>query len=250
MSAAEATARAASPSAGEARLSARGASLAWPLALGGLFVAALMLRLIGLRTGLPYVYNADENSHFVPHAVGMFGHGYNPNYFVNPPAYTYVVHFLLALRYGADPATVGAAYAADPTGAFALARAASAVLGALAVPLTAIAAARLFDERRVGLVAGALVAVAFLPVHYSHFALNDAPTLAPVALCLVGVAGIYRRGRTRDYALAGIALGLAIATKYTGGIVVTAVVAAAFAAPTRNLKGLLVAALLAGVAFL
>src|SRR3954452_15469587 len=118
--------------------------LAWPLTLGGLFAFALLLRLIGLRTGLPYVYNADENSHFVPHAVGMFGHGYNPNYFVNPPAYTYVVHLVFALRYGTDPAAVGGAYAADPTGAFTIARAASAVLGSLAVPLTAVAGARLF----------------------------------------------------------------------------------------------------------
>src|SRR4051795_2826646 len=92
------------------------ARLAWPLALAGLFVAALILRLIGLRTGLPYVYNADENSHFVPRAVGMFGHGLNPHYFVNPPAFTYVVHLLYVLRYGPDPASVGAAYAADPTG--------------------------------------------------------------------------------------------------------------------------------------
>src|SRR4051794_26889566 len=243
MSAAEATAHAASPAAGEAGLRARGASLAWPLALGGLFLAALMLRLIGLRTGLPYVYNADENSHFVPHAVGMFGHGYNPNYFVNPPAYTYVLHFLFALRYGTDPAAVGGAYAADPTGAFTIARAASAVLGALAVPLTAVAGARLFADRRIGLIAGALLAVAFLPVHYSHFALNDAPTLAPLAVCLVGVAGIYRFGRTRDYVLAGVALGVAISTKYTAGILLVAIVAAAFASPVAQarIKGLIVA---------
>src|SRR3954452_17512155 len=101
---------------------AAAASPAWPAALLGLFAAALVLRLIGLRTGLPYVYNADENSHFVPRAVGMFGHGLNPHYFVNPPAYTYVVHGLYALRYGLDPAGVGAAYAADPTGPFMIAR--------------------------------------------------------------------------------------------------------------------------------
>src|SRR4051794_3549683 len=221
--------RAASPSSGEARLRDRGSRLAWPLAVGALTAAALALRLIGLRTGLPYVYNADENSHFVPHAVGMFGHGFNPNYFINPPAYTYVVHFLFALRYGADPASVGAAYAAAPTGAFTLARAAAAVLGALAVPLTAIAGARLFDDRRVGFVAGALLAVAFLPVHYSHFALNDAPTLAPLALALVGVAGIYRTGRTREDVLAGVALRVAIATKYTARVVLVTGIAAAFA---------------------
>src|SRR4051812_49194812 len=144
--------------------------LGWPLALLGLFAGALVLRLIGLRTGLPYVYNADENSHFVPRAVGMFGHGFNSDYFVNPPAFTYVLHGLFALRWGTDPAAVGGAFAEDPTGAFTIAGAAAAVLGALAVPLTAVAGARLFDDRRVGALAGALLAVAFLPVHYGHFA--------------------------------------------------------------------------------
>jgi hypothetical protein len=223
-------------------------SLAWPVALAVLTLGALALRLVGLKTGLPYVYNADENNHFVPRAIGMFGHSLNPDYFVNPPAYTYLVHLLYVLRWGTDPATVGAAFAANPATAFTIARAASAVLGALAVTFTAIAGARLFADRRVGILAGAVLAVAFLAVHYSHFALNDAPTLAPVTLCLVGVAGIYRRGRTRDFALAGIALGLAIATKYTGGILVVAVVVAA--ALTGRWRGLVLAGALTIAAFL
>ena len=99
-----------------------------------------MLRIVGFKTGLPYVYNADENSHFVPRAIGMFGHSPNPDYFINPPAFTYVVYALFTVRWGTDPATIGGAFAADPTTAFALARAASAFLGALAVSLTAIAA--------------------------------------------------------------------------------------------------------------
>ena len=90
------------------------------------------------------------------------------------------------------------------------------------------AGARLFD-RRVGLVAAALLAVAFLPVHYGHFALNDVPTLAPVCLALVGVAGVFTRGRLGDYALAGAGLGLACATKYTGGIVLLPLLAAVLA---------------------
>ncbi len=215
---------------------ARGARWLWPTALVGLFVAAFVLRLVGLKTGRPYVYNADENSHFVPRAIGMFGHSLNPDYFINPPAFTYAIHAVFAVRWGTDPASVGGAFAADPTAAFALARGASAFLGALAVPLTAIAGARLFEDRRVGVVAGALLAVAFLPVHYSHFALNDAPTLAPLALCLIGVAGIYRTGRTREYVLAGVALGVAIATKYTAGIVLVAVIAAAFASPVAHAR--------------
>ncbi|HEY6886372.1 MAG TPA: glycosyltransferase family 39 protein, partial [Solirubrobacter sp.] len=109
-------------------------------------------------------------------------------------------------------------------------------LGALAVSLTAIAGARLFDDRRVGVLAGALLAVAFLPTHYSHFALNDAPTLAPLAAALIGVAGIYRTGRTREYVLAGLGLGVAIATKYTAGIVLVTVIAAAFASPVAHAR--------------
>jgi hypothetical protein len=209
----------------------RGSRLVWPAAICALGLFALLVRLVGIKTGLPYVYNADENSHFVPRAVGMFGHSLNPDYFVNPPAYTYLVHALYAIRWGSDPATVGGAYAADPTSAFVIARAASATLGALAVVFTAIAGARLFEDRRTGFVAGAILSVAFLAVFYSHFALNDAPTLAPLSLSLVGIAGIYRTGRTREYLLAGIPLGIAIATKYTAGILVVAIVAAAFASP-------------------
>ncbi len=208
----------------------------WAALVVGLFAAAFLLRIVGFKTGLPYVYNADENSHFVPRAIGMFGHSLNPDYFINPPAFTYVVHALFTVRWGTDPATVGGAFAADPTTAFALARAASAFLGALAVALTAIAGARLFDDRRIGLLAGALLAVAFLPTHYSHFALNDAPTLAPLAAALIGIAGIYRTGRTREYVLAGLGLGVAIATKYTAGIVLVTLIAAAFASPVAHAR--------------
>ena len=56
----------------------------------------------------------------------MFGHSLNPDYFVNPPAYTYVVHFLYALRWGTDPASIGNAFATDPGTAFVIARVPSA----------------------------------------------------------------------------------------------------------------------------
>lgn len=249
MSAAEAITRVQEPGPPPARRRSR---LLWPGLVAALFAAAFVLRLIGLKTGLPYVYNADENSHFVPRAIGMFGHSLNPDYFINPPAFTYVVHAIFAVRWGTDPAVIGGAFAADPTTAFALARGASAFLGALAVALTAIAGARLFDDRRVGLLAGALLAVAFLPAHYSHFALNDAPTLAPLAAALIGVAGIYRTGRTREYVLAGLALGVAIATKYTAGIVLVTVIAAAFASPVAHarLRNLALAGVLMCAGFL
>ena len=69
-----------------------------------------------------------------------------------------------------------------------------ALIGTAVVGFVYWAAARCY-EPRVGLVAAAIMASAFLPVFYSHFALNDVVTLAPVALALVAVLGIWERGR-------------------------------------------------------
>jgi hypothetical protein len=219
----------------------------WPLAVAAVIVAAVVLRLWGVRHGLPYVFNADENAHFVPRAIGMFGHSLNPEYFINPPAFTYLLHVAFWARWGGRDA-VGDAFAADPTAAFTIARALAGLLGAAAAGLLIWAGARLFDKRA-GLIAGALLAVAFLPVHYGHFALNDVPALAPLCLSLVGIAGIYRYGRLRDYALAGAALGVACATKYTAGIVLLCLLAAAAVTPGRRITGLALAGALAVAGF-
>src|SRR4051794_33535413 len=72
----------------------------WPLAVAALLLGALVLRLWGIKQGLPYAYNSDENAHFVPKAIGLFGHSWNPGYFVNPPGYTYLLHLVFAVWYG------------------------------------------------------------------------------------------------------------------------------------------------------
>jgi hypothetical protein len=220
----------------------------WRLGLAAVLAVALALRLWGIHHGLPYAYNADENSHFLPHAIGMFGHGLDPGYYVNPPAYTYLLHIVLALRFGGRLA-VGDAFATDPGALWTMARAASAVLGTIAVGLLYLAGRRLAG-RPAGLLAAGLLAVGFLPVFYSHQALNDVPTLAPLCLALWGAAGVLRTGRGRDYVIAGIGLGLAAATKYTGGIVLLALLAAAVPHGRAAVRGLLIAGICALVAFL
>ncbi|HEV7808017.1 MAG TPA: glycosyltransferase family 39 protein, partial [Solirubrobacteraceae bacterium] len=225
----------------------------WGLAVGVLLAFAFGLRVWGVDHGLPYAYNADENAHFLPRAIGMFGHQLDPGYYVNPPAYTYLAHLLLGAWYGGREG-VSNAFAADPTQIWVLSRVLAAVLGTLAIWLTYLAGARLVD-RRVGLLAAGIFAVAFLPVFYSKLALNDVPTLAGLCLALWGIAGILRFGRARDYVFAGIGLGLACATKYTGGIVLLALlgaVGAQFAAGGGKafaLRGLAIAAVASLAAF-
>jgi hypothetical protein len=185
----------------------------------------LGLRLWGVRQGLPYSYNVDEATHFVPRAIAFFSHDYNPQYFLNPPGYSYLLHLVFELWFGSGDA-VARAFATDPTGVFIVARVVAAVLGTIAVWLTYLAGERLFG-RTVALLGAAIFAFAFLPNFYSHLALNDVPTLAPVALSLYGVAGVLRRGWRRDYVIAGVAIGLAAGTKYTGGVTLISLLAAA-----------------------
>jgi 4-amino-4-deoxy-L-arabinose transferase-like glycosyltransferase len=263
---------------GARRSRIRGLPLAH-LALGGVLIASLGLRLWGIKQGLPYSYNSDEATHFVPQAVGFLGGDFNPHYFLNPPAYTYLLYLVLAAWFGGGHA-LHQAFVGDPTSVYVVARVVAALLSTASVWLTYLAGARLFG-RWAAVLAAAVLGLAFLPVFYSHLALNDAPVLAPVALALWGVARI-ASGRAgpgapgaifvperrhadaesqkspsgaRDYALAGLGVGLAAATKYTGGIVVVCLLGAFAvdagrgdrAGPARRLViGLVVAA----VAFL
>jgi Dolichyl-phosphate-mannose-protein mannosyltransferase len=200
-----------------------------PLAI--VLIVAFALRLWGIKQGLPYVYNVDEYGHFVPEAVAMFHHGLNPHYFINPPALTYLLHVIFAIwlgvRSGSHP-PITREFALHPDHLFLVARITVALLGTLSVWLLYLLGARLFN-RTVGLLASALMAVAFLPVFYAHLALNDVPTLAPLTLSLLGTAGILRRGRMFDYLLAGLGVGLAGATKYTAGVMILPLLAAAVA---------------------
>lgn len=198
---------------------------AWP-GLALVLAGGLALRLWGLGQGLPYAFNSDEADHFVPRAIKMFAEGsLNPHYFSNPPAFTYLLHFLFAVWFGGG-AGARRTFALHPAEVYTLARVAAALLGTVALWLLYCTGARLFG-RAVALLAAAIEAVAFLPVFYAHLALNDVPTLAPLTLSLLGTAGILCKGRARDYLLAGIGLGLACASKYTAGIVALPLLSAA-----------------------
>jgi 4-amino-4-deoxy-L-arabinose transferase-like glycosyltransferase len=238
------------------RAPARGRRLAWA-GLALVLAGGLALRLWGVKQGLPFAFNTDEGTHFVTHAVQMFQHGtLNPHYFANPPGFTYLLHYAYLLWFGGSGGVVHA-FALHPQELYTLGRVLAALLGTAALWLLYATGARLFD-RGVGLLAAAIEAVAFLPVFYSHLALNDVPTLAPLTLSLLGTAGVLRTGRAREHVIAGIGLGLAAGSKYTAGVVILPLVAAiavrflegAPGAGRRALIGIAIAGCSALVAFL
>ena len=79
-------------------------------ALALLLIVTFLLRLWGIKQGLPYSYNSDEATHFVPRAIAFFSHDYNPQYFLNPPAYSYLLHFVFELWFGGPDAVRRASY--------------------------------------------------------------------------------------------------------------------------------------------
>jgi 4-amino-4-deoxy-L-arabinose transferase-like glycosyltransferase len=200
-------------------------------ALGWILLGGLVLRLWSIKHGLPYVYNVDEEQHFVPHAVNMVGGSLNPHYFENPPALTYLLAAVFKLRFHAGfpfgSSGIERSFLRDPTAVFTSARVVVALLGTLGVGLIYWAGARFYD-RRVGLVAAVLMACAFLPVFYSKQALNDAVTLVPLTVALVMCLAVYERARWWEWAIAGAAIGVAVDVKYTAGAMVVVLAIAAF----------------------
>ena len=100
------------------------------------------------------------------------------------------------------------------------------------------------------------MAVAFLPVFYSKHALNDVVAMAPVTVALVACLLVYEQGRWGHWVLAGAAIGVAIATKYTAGaMLITLGVAAVLRVLAdrgelrRALLGLVAAGAACGIAF-
>ena len=126
------------------------------------------------------------------------------------------------------------------------------VLGVASVWILYFVGKTLFD-RRIALLAAAIAAVAFLPVHWSHYATNDVALLVPATLSLLGTARVLRSGGLGWYSLAGAGLGLSVATKYTAGIVLLPLVAAFIVDLRRDrsraLKGVGLAAIISLAAF-
>jgi len=196
---------------------------------------AVVMRLDGLRFGLPALLDADEPIFVLTSLRLLRDHTLNPGWFGHPgtttiyalaviETMTYMAWHLVG-RFGATHDFAHAMYT-DPSIVILPDRIFILVCGLLTILLTVRIAQRLFGAR-VGLVAALLLAVDPLHIRYSQIIRTDMHATVFVLLEILAAITIVQKGRTRDYLLAALWLGFACATKWPAAAVVAAVVGAA-----------------------
>jgi hypothetical protein len=237
----------------------------------GLLVAlivagGLALRLAGIGRGLPYIHEWDEWFVVPPVIKMLLFHTMNPGIFIYGSVYYYLLmpvlyaHTLFLQAHGiiksledvvlAHPLIPGYGWYIDPPSFYMWARGFTALFGAATIYLTYRLGSATFG-RTVGLLGAALLAAAPGAVYYGDTVRVDVPeAFLTTAALLVGLA-VWRRGRPREYAAAGLLMGLAVSTKQTALWLVIPLVLA-HAHNTRRTKfvdaslGLMAAGVVAG----
>lgn len=189
------------------------------LALAGLFLLALVLRVWGLHFGFPYIYHFDEPS-YLHMAYRFTFENFHPMYgSLFGPMQMLVIAEHQVLEWlrpalAALPLTdrMAATLASPITSYNLLARWTSAILGALTVLPVYRIGERLWG-RRAGLLAAAMLAVVFLHVRSSHYGVPDATAAFFSAMAAWYALRLAPGRRWRDHLLAGVFGGLALSAK-------------------------------------
>ncbi len=197
-------------------------------ALGGLLTGALLVRILGIHYGLPWILVGDEPA-FLGGALKMIElktlipalhpEAFRPFYY--PPFMAYVFLILLVPLLGVQYLVSGAAnlgafrdlIAMDPTLPWLAGRMVVAILGTLTVYYTYRIGAELFS-RGAGIYAALLLATSFLHVLLSHFARNWVPGLFFVILAFFAAAKILHERASRWYWVGAGAAGLGFGVSY------------------------------------
>jgi hypothetical protein len=189
-----------------------------------LIILAFVARTGGINFGLPYILNVDE-AQFARVSMGYFTKGLNPHFFHVPTLYTYMVSGLWGVYFVSgkisgklpDVGALAARLNQDPTIFYLIGRMLTVFLSVATVLLVYLIGRKMYNFRMGFLAALFLI---FSPEHnkISHYMEPDSPMIFFLCLSFLFIWFIYTRGEKKFYLLAGVAAGLATATKYGGQI--------------------------------
>lgn len=188
------------------------------------FIAGAMLRLYGVNWGLPAELHIDE-THFVPKAL-KFGTGdLTPHFFLYPSLYMYMLfvaysaYFILGMITGIFHNTSDFAmqYFIDPSPFYIIGRSMAATLNVMTAVLVFKIGKKIFQPAS-GFAAAVLFLLSPLCVQHSHFITGDVPLTFFMTLSLYFGLKMMEDGKRKYYILAGLSMGFAGASKYTGAL--------------------------------
>lgn len=208
----------------------------------GLLALAFVLRVYGANFGLPNLYYWDEPT-VVQRAI-RFGSGdLNPHFFYYPALYMYVLFAVSGFYFVFGKLTghfggvqdFAAEFFIDPSGVYLWARVATALVGTLAVYMTYRVGRRYFGQLP-GFLGALFLAVSVLHTGHSHIAITDVPQSFFIIAAYLPLFWIKDRAYWRDYLLAGLLIGLGMATKYLPILLVPSVLVAHYLSSTPGLS--------------
>ena len=196
------------------------------LLLGGILLAALLIRIPGIRYGLPFLYVPDEIG--VVQSAGLIASGdFRAEVFNYPLLFhaflipAHGVYFLYSYLSGIvdSPAAFQEFYFSHPTWFYLTARLISLAFGLLTIWALYLLGRTVYD-RRTGLLAALICA--FFPslVNFSRIGKVETLFCFSVIMGMVYISRVYRYNSWKDNILAGIFGGLAVAAKYNGALIV------------------------------
>ena len=196
--------------------------------LGLILLGAAGLRLAAVGLGHPFLsFQPDEDANAL-RALRLAHGELNPQYFYYPALLWYLLAagYRLIFWFGRELGLLltwddfARFYNNSPT-LFYLGRVLSVGFGTATVACLYLLGRRAFSSTH-GLLAASFLAGAFLHVRDSALSTTEAPLTFFVVLALLGAVRVHQEGRVRDYALTGLAAGLAAATKYNAVLVLVA----------------------------
>jgi hypothetical protein len=192
------------------------------VALALVLLVALLLRLNGVRFGLPALNDPDELMFEMGSVRMLSGPTLNPGWFGHPATTTIYLLAVLnalvfaggwAMGYWPDAKAFADMIYVDPGIAILPGRLAMVAIGLWSIWLTWRLARALAGDR-VGLIAAAMMAVNPLHIAYSQVIRSDLMAVCFMLLVSLAALRIARGGGRRDHLLASVWLGLAIVTKW------------------------------------
>ena len=196
------------------------------VALVAILAGALALRLVGLRFGLPYVYNPDEVA-IMSRALAFAKGDLNPHNFLYPTFYFYVLFAWEGVTALAAVATRAVSsfgafqreFFFDPTRVYVAGRLLTALLGTATVAATWAWVRRLAGPVA-ALTAALIVAIAPLHVRDSHYVKHDVPVTLLIVLAYLAYERLWNPPQDKEpnalrpLVAAGVVTGAAFSTHY------------------------------------